>query len=85
MFYDQLMQFAIPEREVIVQGAGLSLGYVHKHMYVSQGAPKFHFHNAVGMDRSSSGAIPFLEHTEGEVDWAYVLRRLRAARRLGVI
>jgi hypothetical protein len=84
-FYQQLMQFSIPERQAIVDGAGLSLGYVHKHMYVSDGSPLFHFHNAVAMDQSSRGAIPFIEHTEGNVDWGFVLKRLRSARRRGAI
>ncbi len=84
-FYDQLMQFSIPEREEIARGAGLSLGYVLKHTYVSERAPKFHFHNAVAMDASSKGVVPFWEHTEGAVDWGYVLERLKQAKRRGAI
>ena len=84
-FYDQLMQFSPADRHEIANGAGLSLGYVLKHTYVSAREPKFHFHNAVAMDAASKGALPFIEHTEGNIDWDFVLRRLRAARRRGVI
>ncbi len=84
-FYDQLMSFQVTERQAIANGAGLSLGYIHKHTYVSDRAPKFHFHNAVAMDASSKGVIPFIEHTEGDVDWGFVLKRLRSARRRGEI
>lgn len=84
-FYDQLMQFTTPERQSIANRAGLSLGYLLKHTYVSGRTPKFHFHNAVGMDASSKGVIPFWEHTEGTVNWGYALERLKHAKRRGVI
>ncbi len=84
-FYDQFMQFSVAERQQIATDAGLSLGYIQKHTYTSQHTPKFHLHNAVAMDIASEGALPFWEHTEGEVDWDYVLRRLRQAKRKGLI
>ena len=85
MFYDQFMAFTPQERNEIAVKSGLSLGYINKHMYTSAGEPKFHFANAVAMDWASNGAIPFTEHTSGEVDWAYVLKRLQAAKRKGLI
>ena len=84
-FYDQWMQYSVAERERIAHEAGLTRGYIQKHLYASQREPKFHLHNAVAMDQASRGTIPFYQHTEGEIDWSYVLKRLKQAKRLGHI
>ena len=75
------MEHSVADRTRIAQEAGLSLGYVQKHMYVSQHRPVFRFHNAVAMDKASNGALPFRQHTEtlhafDHIDWAYVRRSL---------
>lgn len=84
-FYEQFMSFVPSEREDIAAAAGLSLGYINKHMYTHRGEPKFHFANAVALDKASNGALPFIEHTAGDVDWGHVLKRLQSARRRGLI
>lgn len=84
-FYDQFMGLSVAEREAIVTASGLSLGYVQKHMYVSQHEPKFHFHNAVAMDAASRGILPFHQHTEGVVDWDHVRRSLNRAHLRGQV
>ena len=61
----------------------MSLGYILKHTYVNNRDPKFHLHNAVALDKASGGALPFWQFTEGNLDWKYVLDRLKHAKRLG--
>jgi hypothetical protein len=82
-FYDRFFSFSPRERGEIAVRAGLSLQYLLKHIYVSRRAPRFHLHNAVALDRASSGALPFYEFTHGSVDWAYVHDRLREAAAAG--
>lgn len=82
-FYEVFMRYPVKERQRIADAAGLSLGYILKHTYVSGRQPKFHFANAVAMDKASGGVLSFLEHSEGEVDWEYVLQRLKQAKRQG--
>lgn len=82
-FYDSFFQFPVKERQKIASKAGLSLAYLLKHIYVNKKNPRFHLHNAVSLDRASGGILKFWEHTEGEIDWPYVLERLREAKRKG--
>lgn len=82
-FYDAFQDFTVEERRQIAQACGTTLGYLSKHMYTSGREPKFRFHNAVNLERASAGALPFWQHTEGDVDWTYVLRRLQRAKRRG--
>lgn len=82
-FYDQFMRLSVRQRTEIAESAGLSIGYVMKHTYVSDRAPKFHFHNAVAIDHASKGVISFIEHTTGDVDWDYVRRALNRAKKRG--
>ena len=82
-FQDNFMGLDVTERQGIAHEAGLSLAYLHKHMYVHDGEPKFQFDNAVHLDAASSGLLPFWEITEGTVDWGFVRRRLNAAHRKG--
>lgn len=85
-FYDQFFRNFMPsERKQIAERAGLSLPYILKHCYVNDKEPKFHFHNAVALDKASSGVLRFWEHTEGDVDWDFVLTRLREAKRNGLL
>ena len=86
-FHEQFMGLSAPERGRIVLAAGLSLGYVKKHIYASQYAPVFHFHNAVAMDKASGGVLPFIQHTTqtDEIDWAYVRRSLNRLNKVGFI
>lgn len=83
-FHDQFMGLSAPERERIVLAAGLSLGYVKKHIYASKHAPVFHFHNAAAMDKASAGVLPFMQHTAhtGDIDWGYVRRSLNRLHKL---
>lgn len=82
-FYDAFFQFPVRERQRIAKNAGMSLPYLLKHIYVNKKKPRFHLHNAVSLDRASGGVLRFWEHTEGDVDWQYVLDRLREAKRKG--
>lgn len=82
-FYDSFFSFSVSERSQIAKRSGLSLAYLLKHIYVNRKSPKFHLHNAVNLDRASGGALPFYQHTKGDVDWPYVLDRLREAKRRG--
>lgn len=82
-FKDKFFAFPVAKRAEIAQAAQLSLPYIHKHTYVCEGDPKFHFHNAVALDKASEGVLPFWEHTHGKVDWLHVLDRLRQAKRQG--
>lgn len=84
-FYQQFMHYSVAERRQIAEEAGLSAAYVTKEMYASSSNPKFHFHNAVGLDKATRGGIPFIQHTAGTVDWDYVRRSLNRAHRQGVI
>ena len=82
-FYDSFFRLPIPERRRVAEASGLSLGYILKHTYVNKRDPKFHLHNAVALDKASGGALPFWKFTEGDLDWRYVLDRLKHAKRLG--
>lgn len=82
-FYERFFSESMAERQRIAEAAGLSLAYIHKHTYVQQREPKFHFHNAVGLDRASNGKLCLLDMTEGEIDWAYVFHRLKELQRSG--
>lgn len=82
-FYDSFFQFPVRERQSIAKNAGMSLPYLLKHIYVNKKKPRFHLHNAVSLDRSSGGVLRFWEHTEGNVDWQYVLDRLRGHEAAG--
>jgi hypothetical protein len=84
-FYDQFFAEPMAERQRIAQAAGLSLAYIHKHTYVQQREPKFHFHNAVGLDRASNGKLCVIDMTEGDIDWTYVLQRLKELQKDGRI
>lgn len=84
-FYDQFFAEPMAERQRIAEAAGLSLAYILKHTYVQHREPRFHFHNAIGLDRASNGKLCFLDTTEGDVDWPYVLRRLKELQRTGRI
>jgi len=85
-FYDHFFGSFMPsERKQIASRAGLSLPYILKHCYVNNKAPKFHFHNAVALDKASGGVLRFWDNSEGNVDWEYVLARLREARRNGAL
>ena len=82
-FYNQFFQFPPRERSRIADKAGMSLAYLLKHIYVNKHSPKFHLHNAVALDKASGGVLKFIDHTEGQVDWEYVLQRLKEAKRQG--
>lgn len=82
-FYDTFFSEPMAERQRIADAAGLSLAYVQKHTYVQNREPRFHFHNSIGLDRASEGRLCFLDTTEGEIDWPYVLARLQALRKAG--
>jgi hypothetical protein len=84
-FYDKFFAHPMTERKRIAEAAGLSLAYIQKHTYVQARQPRFHFHSAVGLDRASNGSLCFVDLTEGEVDWAYVLERLKMLQKQGVI
>lgn len=85
-FYDQFFGSFLPsERRQIASRAGMSLPYLLKHCYVNDGVPKFHFHNAVALDKASNGVLKFWDHAEGDVDWDFVLHRLREAKRMGLL
>jgi hypothetical protein len=85
-FYEQFFGNFMPsERKQIADRAGLSLPYILKHCYVNDKQPKFHFHNAVALDKASNGVLRFWEHSEGDVDWEFVLIRLREAKRNGLL
>jgi hypothetical protein len=84
-FYEQFFAEPMAERQRIAEAAGLSLAYIHKHTYTQARAPKFHFHNAVGLDRASNGKLCLLDTTEGEIDWTYVLQRLKELQKIGRI
>lgn len=82
-FKDRFMSLPVAQRREIAERAGMTIGYLNKHMYVSNGEPKFTMQNAVNLDAASNGALPFWENTEGDVDWDYVRRRLTTAHRNG--
>jgi hypothetical protein len=86
-FYEAFRSLSTSERERIATEAGLTPGYVSKHLYSSADrVPKFHFPNAVALDKASDGAFSFLEITAGsDIDWDYVFRRLMSAKRRGLI
>lgn len=84
-FYDVFFSESMPERLRIAQAAGLSLPYIQKHTYTNEREPKFHFHNAVKMDWASNGKLCLIDITEGEIDWAFVLQRLKALQKDGRI
>jgi len=85
-FYDHFFGSFMPsERKQIASRAGLSLPYILKHCYVNKKSPKFHFHNAVALDKASGGVLRFWDNAEGDVDWDYVLMRLREAKRSGAL
>jgi hypothetical protein len=84
-FYEQFFSEPMPERQRIAEQAGMSLQYVQKHTYVQGRNPKFHFHNAVGLDRASNGKLRFIDMTEGDIDWAYVLERLKLLQKHGLV
>lgn len=82
-FYETFMDFPVAERQRIADEAGLSLPYIAKHMYVSGRDPKFHFANAVAMDKASNGSLSFLMTTEGVIDWGHVRRTTYRLWRVG--
>lgn len=86
-FYDAFMAFPVPDRERIANAAGLTLGYLSKHLYSSPDrVPRFHFHNALALDKASNGALSILDTTAGnDIDWDYAFRRLMSAKRRGII
>lgn len=84
-FYDTFFAQPMIERQRIADASGLSLAYILKHTYVQGRAPKFHFHNALGLDRASNGKLSFLDTTEGAIDWPYVLQRLKSEQKAGRI
>lgn len=84
-FYEEFFKLPITERQRIADESGMSLGYILKHTYVSDRNPRFHMHNAVALDKASGGVLPFYRFTEGDVDWSYILERLKHAKRRGDI
>jgi hypothetical protein len=82
-FYESFFRLPPSERKRIASQSGMSLGYILKHTYVSQRDPRFHLHNAVSLDKASGGVLPFWKFTEGDLDWSYILDRLKHAKRLG--
>ncbi len=82
-FYDTFLCYPVAERQRIATEAGMSLPYILKHTYSHQGRPKFRFQNAVELDKASKGQLPFIQLTEGAVDWDYVRRALNRAHRRG--
>lgn len=79
-FSQRFFKYKTSEREQIAKSAGLSLPYLMKHIYVSGRDPRFHFHNAVALDKASDGELKFWQSTEGTVDWEYVMARLAYAK-----
>lgn len=86
-FYERFFKMPVPERKRIADESQLSLPYILKQVYTRGRNPMFRFHNAVALDRASKGELPFFMFSEGttEIDWDYVAKRLRQAKRKGLI
>lgn len=84
-FYERFFKMPMAERQRVAKDSKLSLPYILKQVYMKKRNPVFRFHNAVALDRASKGELPFYQFAEGsqEVDWEYVAKRLRQARRKG--
>lgn len=82
-FYEAFFRLPLAERKRIAAEAKMSLRYILKHTYVSERNPVFKLQNAVALDKASGGGIPFYKYAEGDIDWGYVLDRLKHAKRIG--
>jgi len=86
-FYERFFKMSVPERQRVADASRLSLPYILKQVYMKGRNPVFRFHNAVALDRASKGELPFYMFSEcsKDVDWEYVAKRLRQARRKGAL
>lgn len=86
-FYETFFAMPVPERQRIADDCGLSLPYILKQTYTKNRSPVFRFANAVALDKASGGRLQLIDICENSerIDWDYVERRLRSARRAGRI